>query len=738
MRWPTPYPCGVSETVAEAPPVATALTETSGDAQPRPQGVPASATWDAQMGEWRLVQTDAEGRPHGPYRSWRADGSVWTVCTFEHGNENGPVWKFHPDGSLFSLGCYAAGLARGVHRRYANDDPRAESLQPCCVPAGAWRVREDYTVATGMDREWFNRAGQRLLSSGALHPEPPPGVPAGASYSEQAQCWEAGVVWGQKGLNGTRRRWSKTGALQLVENLREGQHHGLTQSFGEDGTVLWEAQYDDGKLSGAYRRAGVLSGHFADPRARGQRGWFLNDQVVERWELLDDAGAAIEDRDLGVPLDAAALAGSPVLLDAARPPEAWRVLARQMFAERRVGEGLVAAARAAAAAGVAGDLVEALSERSIRLGSEAARREAADAVERSVADPSLAAVILIDGLKRGGAASPVLWTLAKALPGKDQVALDLIDAALLLSPEETEPLATRVLLHAGRGHVAAARADVARLSASSPDQATFLEVLLRSYFPRFAFWPAAETLPAVGDDIQLAVSRTPDEVVQVIQRYATRLGLLREALKQRLAEREASQGSEAFMIPDLAGLLPDGPVGLSRWSFEMSAEEYEGTDGEQPGQGGAESPRDEEQLPAVLQIEVDETLGVDPMPDAIVRILRQARADWSGLVWLCWAVGLDAPALPERLQPPPTFGRAAVMTMERVWRCRDKLRTSGLMALTKGIAGFEWEGTTIDQLPAPLADVPLDEYVEARAIFSWLCDPANRSPWQEDLRVIDD
>jgi hypothetical protein len=76
--------------------------------------------------------------------------------------------------------------------------------------------------------------------------------------------------------------------------------------------------------------------------------------------------------------------------------------------------------------------------------------------------------------------------------------------------------------------------------------------------------------------------------------------------------------------------------------------------------------------------------------------------------------------------------------MQRVWRCRDKLRTSGLLALTQGIPGFDWEGTTIDLLPAALADVALDEYIEARAVFSWLCDPANRSPWQEDLRTTDD
>lgn len=503
--------------------------------------------------------------------------------------------------------------------------------------------------------------------------------------------------------------------------------------------------------------ASVAPGHFADEQVRGQRGSFLDDQAVERWQLLDQDGATLQERDLGVALDAAALAASPVLLGDRQPAEAWRVLARQLFAERRVGEGLVSAARAVARAGVAADLLEALSERTMLLGRDGARGEAAQAVERSAANPTDAPVILIDALKRGGEASTLLWALAKALPDQNQAALDLLSAALILSPEATEPLATRTLLHATLGHLAAARADVERLSASSPEQAAFLDQYLRIYFPRFAFWPAAEVFSTAEDELPLVLARTREEVVQVIQRYATRLGRLREALKQRLADEEGGEVAAAFMIPDLAGLLPDGPLPLTRWTFEMSAEEYGGVvggeeeeaaagqaemvlddgDGDDAAGGGGRG-RGDDAPPSSVQIAVDETLGVDPVPAAILSILRRARADWSGLVWLSWAVGLDAPGLPQSVQPPETFGRAAVMTMERVWRCRDKLRTSGLLALTKGIPGFEWEGTTIDELPAALADVVLDEYVEARAIFSWLCDPANRSPWQEDLRTIDD
>jgi hypothetical protein len=164
---------------------------------------------------------------------------------------------------------------------------------------------------------------------------------------------------------------------------------------------------------------------------------------------------------------------------------------------------------------------------------------------------------------------------------------------------------------------------------------------------------------------------------------------------------------------------------------------------EQPDGEGAEDNReanlqasvpDDGETPATVDLNVDELRNIDPIPNGILRILRWARADWSGLVWLCWAVGLEAPGLPEAIRPPAAFTRAAVMTIERSWRCRDKLQTSGLLAMTKGIPGFDWEGRPIDLVPSALADVALDEYVEARAVFSWLCDGANRSLWQDDLR----
>jgi len=115
-------------------------------------------------------------------------------------------------------------------------------------------------------------------------------------------------------------------------------------------------------------------------------------------------------------------------------------------------------------------------------------------------------------------------------------------------------------------------------------------------------------------------------------------------------------------------------------------------------------------------------------------LLRAARAEWSALTWLCWSVGLDRVALPAALSPPPDFGKACGMSVERLWRCEDKVITGGLRALSQKVPGFSWEGIAVDELPPLLAEIATDDYRELRALFFWLCDAGVQSLWQDNLR----
>ncbi len=718
--------------------------DTSGPADQHPPGVPPTAVWVEAEQEWQFSDTDDAGVLHGPFRSWRADGTLRTIAAHTHGKQVGPAWRFHPDGSLFSLGQFVDGSPWGVHRRYANSDLRAERLQSCCVPQGAWQLRQEHGSSGLVDRAWFNRDGVRLLENGDLYPDRPSAVLPTAWFNENTGVWEAGVIREEAGRTGTRRVWSSDGVLLMVEDLNHGKRHGAVQSFDEAGVLRWEGRYADGRRSGGFRARGHATDHFMDGSVHEQEGSFLDDQAVDIWRTRDAGGAVLAERDLGLALDENALPLSPVLADEQRTAATWRQLAGSLFDQRRVAEGLLAGARAAATSGDPGPFRNALDTMTIPLGADAARAEANDVVAR--APDQL--IPLLDALKRGADAAILLCAIGKALVSAEHATLDFLTTALLLRPDWTEPLATRALVFGTRGDLVLARADIARLSVGAPEEATTLELVLRAYFPRFDFWPAQHSFQARAGEAELQPARTPSEVSEVVMRYATRLGRLREALRARVAD------DAPFMIPDLSALLPTGPVPLARFAFTMSQDEYAGADplpeAEAEAEAGAgaddtgdTAPASNAATPEAIEIAVDETQGLPAgattlMPILpILPILRQARADWSALTWLCWAVGLDAPGLPDEIRPPPAFGSAAMMTMERTWRCRDKLNTSGLLALTKGIPGFDWEGTPIDLVPATLAEVALGEYLEARAVFSWLCDPANRSPWQDDLRGAD-
>jgi hypothetical protein len=300
------------------------------------------------------------------------------------------------------------------------------------------------------------------------------------------------------------------------------------------------------------------------------------------------------------------------------------------------------------------------------------------------------------------------------------------------------------------GEPEAALRDADAVAPLSADQAEFLRLFVRVYFPRFDFWPAKEALTASPADPELAPAQSLDEINRMIGRLATRLTLLRE----RLADRVSND--VAFMVPSLTELLPDGAVPLGAWSFTLTSAEYSGDDADEGGAAadqdqdpGRDPDRDpssdghgsdveagdpEGESSGTVEIRVDEQMGLPGATDGVLALMRRARADWAALTWLCWAVGLDRPALATEIRPPAAYARAALMSMERAWRCRDKRNSGGLLALTKGIAGFDWAGTAIDFVPSVLVEVAIDEYLEVRAVFTWLCDPFNRSLWQADLR----
>jgi hypothetical protein len=692
----------------------------------RPASVPAEAAWNERTFEWELVPRDAEGRPHGLVRAWRSDGALAHEDEHRAGVRHGAFRRFHPDGSVAREGSYENGSQHGLAIAHGWDGPvpTHEPLQQCCVPPGAWRLEHDFDHGRLDEVRWYDRAGVHILPSGAPHPARPESVPRAAPFEEQTDSWVLREYDGSGMPHGLWRRWSRDGVLRERDEFRSGKAHGVWRRWDAAGALTEEGGWQEGQRAGAYRRVGVPAGLYADARVHEERGAFDRDQTAGTWTLLDAAGAPLGAFELGVALDDGALLASPAFGPAApaATAEAWLALSRALEEEHRPAEALVAAARAASAAGEAAPLRAALSRAALPRQAESALGLAADLVKRADGRLDLVA----NALPAGADAPSLLRALASSLTGREAVGLELVDAALLLDPARPDCRVTRALLsiHLGRPEVALAEA--AALPDDHVEQRTFLEAYVRVVFTTYPFAPAGLEIRTAFPDVPEGPEQPLENVRAQLAKYATRLGLVRAAVSERLRAAWAP----AWLPPDASALLPNGPARLEKWEFEEVIDDGEGDKEERDldagGAGAGEA----------HLVTVDETLALDastPLPT----LLRQARREWVGLCWMCWAVGLDRVALPARIAAPADFGQAAGLSIERLWRCRDRIITGGLRALTQGVPGFKWEGVEIDVLPVVLAEIAADEYREMRAVFYWLCDEGVQSPWQDNVRTPD-
>jgi hypothetical protein len=711
--------------------------------------VPSQARWDDNERAW-FLDDDLDRPPRGSspvgalrvspigllggavqIRAWWPDGAPKTVVARAGAGRAEALFRLHPDGALYRVGPLLDGVPHGTHRAYSTDGESPEALQVCCVPPGAWQLVQTYRRGEGQGQAWYNRSGLRLLGNGAPFPERPPGVPPSAEYNELTGFFQDGVPLHSAQPTGRRRSWDVNGVLRFEEELVAGQHHGRTRVYDAAGRLRSDACYTREVLDGPCAEwPADPEPRFRIPAIAGTEGQCADGQAVGLWRYVDTDGREVARRDLGSATASSALTREqcPVLADGARTPEAWRALGHELHAQGRFLEAVVAMARAAAAAASPAPLVEALAAWTVGLAPGPAADQARGLVKSAEGDLGL----LLDGIRRGADAPFLLWTAGRGLSHADRAGLDLVNAAILLrdaaphdSPADpVELLVTRALMLGALGEPEAALRDADAVAPLSPDQAEFLRLFVRVYFPRFDFWPAGEALTPGPADPELAPAQSLDEINRMIARLATRLTILRERLCARVP------GDVPFMVPSLTEeLLPDGPVALGAWSFTLTEAEYSG----EAADGEAADPEGGEARPTV-EIRVDEGMGLPGPTDGVLALMRRARADWAALTWLCWAVGLDRPALATEIRPPAAYARAALMSMERAWRCRDKRNSGGLLALTKGIPSFDWAGSAIDFVPGVLVEVAIDEHLEVRAVFTWLCDPFNRSLWQADLR----
>ncbi|MEM6731680.1 MAG: thiol reductase thioredoxin, partial [Myxococcota bacterium] len=386
-----------------------------------------------------------------------------------------------------------------------------------------------------------------------------------------------------------------------------------------------------------------------------------------------------------------------VFSNSMRTADQWQTLALELLDDRRFAEGVIALARSVATSCEVDVLTEALKRHALPVSKE----RAAEVFEQFSESPPL---VIAATLVLGSWPASVLRSLAITV---DQInyghtALDLINAAILLEPDNTGFLFTRALVLMRLGLKEHAAIDIEELARAESDSAEFLRTYNDLLFPSFDFWPAREPPETYYDGLPDGPSQSLEDIQRVAQKYARRLTVIREALA-----RLVSPTLEWFP-PDVSDLAGDGE--------ELVVGEFTVTD-----EDGDE-----------VEIEFDETLDLaeTELPD----LLRMARYEWNALTFLCWSVGLDEVAMPETLNPPSNFGDAAGMAVQRLWRCRDRRLMNGYGAQRSGAPGFQWEGIEIDEVPAQLIQMAENQYAEMSALFRWLTDEDNRSPWQDNLR----
>ena len=693
----------------------------------RPQSVPPDAHWVAKDNAWELGAGKARTR-HGPFRYWRADGTLMMECVLQAGVPHGPYRRFHENGELSQEGLFVEGAYHGKRTFHGSDQPTTEPRAEASLAPQVWKSELDCELGQVVAVRHFDRAGNRINSDGSPVPPRPKGVAEKAEYRFEDQTWVDVGLDKEGKRHGRLKRWNGAGRLVEETDWEHGLRHGASRAFGPDGKVREEGRFRRGERTGVFRfysedgrveaerefHGGALTGHaeeyddagqleLEETYVRGQRDGvfrlkttFWNPAVAEvqgswrkgvpesPWTLMGHDGVPLELLEMGT--SDGALGSAPVFTDTAQPGEVWRTQGKAFEDSGQRNLALVAWARAASAEAQVQPLWSALARLAIPVTGARGARILTEAVRQGDA------AALLTGLRIGATAPRVLEQLALRLDraSRSRAALDLINAAILLTPEEADLWFTRAQVLMSLGLADAAEREAHALASADPERSELLLDLGRVLFCDFGFWPGQ--VPLEGESSG-ALARSMEEITEVLEVLATRLHRTRAELLERVKD------GAKWLPPNLESLLPEGPV-------KLKAHKARG------------------KTPAV-----DQTRGLAKSPE-VPALMRSARNDWAALTWLCWAVGLDAVKRPEALAPRAQLGAAAVWNDKRLSRCRERLEGKGAPA-----GRVEWEGMELESMHPGLLAVAEAEWAGVHAVMSWLVDAGAPGLWHETPRA---
>jgi antitoxin component YwqK of YwqJK toxin-antitoxin module len=673
--------------------------------QEKPDFVPQAAVWNADEYKWEVSARDENGEREGERLLYREDGRLYSRAHFRAGVLDGPFCVYHPSGQVAREGSYLAGAFQGTVVAHASDTPSPEHLRSCCVPENATELRAVYQAGNVESETFYDRQGRALLDDGTLLPEKPAHLDPGVRFDESLRRWRIDMPIEERGAR-LIRYWSADGAL--IEDIEYRAGRRVSRVFAADGSVRLECGYiETNLLDGPYRRRFVTEGDspYEDERIAEERGTFERGEAVGHWAFLERDGNLVRAVERGPAFSREQ--ASAVFADAEMDRAAaahWRELAPRYLVENRLREALCAAARAAACEGDRALLLQCLTDNIVPLHP----REREHRGERLAASADATMTAALDALVTGVDAAAAFRTLAAVTTGTSHAARDFIEASLLLAPDRKMSHLTRALVRVEIGDDRGALDDADCIPSQAA--AEFVRSYVRVAFPDFSFRPTAEGLASDADAMAVTPEQPLDAVQHTVQVYATRIEQLRRAVLQRVPR---GRPNPSWLPPDLSFLLPREAASLRCFDATIIDE----TDGG----------------PEKVDVRIDERIDVDHR--SVLLLLRAARFDWCALSWLCWSVGRDEVALPREVVPRPQFSAAASLAVSRFWRAQDRLTTGGLIARSQGVAGFDWEGMHIDEMPLQFAEIAAAEYLELRSMFLWLASRDNLSPFQSDLRL---
>ncbi len=666
--------------------------------------MPDDAVYDPEQLGWEVSVRDAAGVRQGEVRLYRPDGSLARVCSFEGGKKSGPFSSFHPSGEVASRGAFVDDRLDGTFFRFVSSAPGGEPLRHCCVPPGAVELRAEYKGGRFVNETFYDETGAPLAPDGSRWPARPAGVPASARFDERSSRY-VDRIEDEDGSRATLRYFSADGVcveeLPLLNGIIVGRRR-----FDERGKLASDYGFDErGVAHGPSRlRFEPDSSPLDVPEVCEVVGEHFHGEATGVWCLLDASGECVRSVERGTPFS--------------EPPAV--VLEREPASV--TGDELFERAAEARDVGQAREALCLAARGAVRLGDGTRFREflrvsvmpqkvapALEHAESIAAAGGVTASRLLDAALGGADLPRIFRALASTLPANCAASLDYLDAALLLAPDRTMTRVARGMARLEHGDRTGALADADAVEKDSPVAASFMREECRVAACDYGFVPLVDPVAEPEEELLPVVVEQPLAAVQHgVALYATRLGSLRAELRARLGD-----GGHG-LPPDVASLLPNGPVELRRFTARIRDETDDGFE--------------------ETDVEVDESLA--PRGLSVRELWHAARADWAALSWLCWAVGLDRVGMPTRVEPPRTFPAAVNRASLRCFWAHDRLRTGGLVAMSRKVAPFEWEGLPVESLATHLANVAAAEYRETRAVLLWLLFEQNVSPFQADLRKV--